>query len=101
MAPVASQRVLIADSRSFAGMPLKYQPVTVRRRAMADMPAFCPAARSVRAAVRAFAPGSWYYANSGMDLFARGASLPFAFYDVADADSMLAALDQARTQSAV
>jgi len=38
--------------------------------------------------------------NTGMDLFARGARLPFAFYEVADLGAMFAALDQARTQPA-
>ena len=82
-------------------MPLPHQPVTVRR------------ARDGRHASVVFGttagPGrgsafrnsaSWHYANTGMDLLARGASLPFAFYDVADPDAMLAALDQARTQPA-
>jgi len=41
-----------------------------------------------------------YYANTGMELFARNVGLPFAFYDVADPDAMLRALDQARSQPA-
>jgi hypothetical protein len=36
------------------------------------------------------------YANTGMEPFARGANLPFAFYDVADPDALIGALDNAR-----
>jgi len=43
---------------------------------------------------------TWHYANTGLDPLARSANQPFAFYDVADPEAMLAALDQARTQPA-
>jgi hypothetical protein len=36
------------------------------------------------------------YANTGMEPLARGASLPFGFYDVADPAGLLAALTQAQ-----
>ena len=98
---ITSQRAVIADPRSFSDMPLQRQPVTVRR------------TRDGRHASVVFdttaGPGrgsafrnltTWHYANTGMEPLARGASLPFAFYDVADPDAMLAALDQARTQPA-
>jgi hypothetical protein len=98
---ITSQRALIADSRSFADTPLQYQPVTVRRARDGRHASilFGNAVGPGRSS-RIRAGGSGYYANTGMDLFARGASLPFAFYDVADADAMLAALDQARAQPA-
>jgi hypothetical protein len=38
-----------------------------------------------------------YYANTGMEFFARGVS-PVAFFDVADPDRLLSALDKIRTE---
>lgn len=98
---ITSQRAVIVAPRSFSDMPLQHQPVTVKR------------TRDGRHASVVFGtnadPGrgslfrtsmTWHYANTGMEPLARGASLPFAFYDVADPDAMLAALDQARTRPA-
>jgi hypothetical protein len=82
-------------------MPLQHQAVTVRktRDGRHASVLFGPAAGPYRSsAFRSSA--TRYYANTGMDPFARGASLPLAFYDVADPDAMLAALDQARTRPA-
>ena len=98
---ITSQRAVIADRRSFSDMPLQHQPVTVRRPATASMPASCSALPPTWGRSSVFRnSATWYYANAGMDPLARGATLPFAFYDVADPDAMLAALDQARTQPA-
>lgn len=96
---ITSQRALIAEPQSVSDMPLAQQPVTVRRAhdgRHASVLFGSPAGRG--SAFRGSM--TWYYANTGMDLFARGANLPFAFYDVADPDAMLAALDQARSQPA-
>ena len=98
---ITNQRAIIAGPRSFSDTPLQHQPVTVRRTRdgrHASVVFGGTAGPGGRSAFRSSAAG--YYANTGMDPFAKGASLPFAFYDVADPDAMLAALDQARTQPA-
>ena len=98
---ITGQRAVIADRRSFSDMPLRHQPVTVRRTRDGRHASivFGSTAGLGRSSVFRNS-ATWYYANAGMDPLARGASLPFAFYDVADPDAMLAALDQARTQPA-
>lgn len=79
-------------------MPLHHQAVTVKR---------ARDARHASVVIGSTAPGGgsrfgqapgWLYANTGLEPLARNSGLPFAFYDVADADAMLHALDQARTQ---
>lgn len=98
---ITTQRAVIADPRSFSDMPLQHQPVTVRRTRdgrHASVLFGTAVGPGLSSAFRKSA--TWYYANTGMDPLARGAGLPFAFYDVADPDAMLAALDQARTQPA-
>jgi hypothetical protein len=98
---ITSQRAMITDPRSFSDMPLQHQPVTVRRTRDGRHASvlFGPAAGPGRSS--AFRNSAIrYYANTGMDPFVRGASMPFAFYDVADPVAMLAALDQARIQPA-
>jgi len=98
---ITSRRALIAEPRCFSDISLHHQQVTVKR------------ARDGRHASIFFGPGTgpvrgfasrnsmtWHYANTGLEPLARGGGLPFAFYDVADPDGMLAALDQARTQPA-
>jgi len=100
---ITSQRALILQSQAFADLPLRQQPVTVRRTrdgrhasvmfGNAVIPRRNPAFRS---------SATWYYANTGLDpMLIRGGNVPFAFYDVADPDAMLAALDQARSEPAV
>lgn len=98
---ITSQRALIADPRSFADMPLQQQPVMVRRSRDGRHASVMFGTTASPARGSPFRrSATWYYANTGMDPLARGASLPFAFYDVADPDAMLAALDQARTATA-
>jgi hypothetical protein len=96
---ITAQRGLIAVGRgTFSDLPLRGQPVTIRRSAdmrhasvtFAAMPGRPPVFGSRQL---------WIYANTGADFFARSA-LPVAFYDVAEPDVMLAALDQARSGQA-
>lgn len=49
--------------------------------------------------VQHYVPRGWH-ANTGLEPFARNVGLPFTFYDVAEPDPMLQALDQAREHSA-
>jgi len=94
---ITSRRALIADPRSFSDMPLQQQPVTVRRTRDGRHASVLFGTNAGPGRSFAFRnSATWYYANTGMDPLVRGANLPFAFYDVADPDSMLAALDQAR-----
>jgi hypothetical protein len=100
---VTGQRALIVAPRGFADLPLHYQPVTVRRtrdgrHASVDFGSTAFPGRT--SAFRSRRGPTWYYANTGLEPWARGTGLQFAFYDVADPDAMLAALDQARTQPA-
>jgi uncharacterized SAM-dependent methyltransferase len=74
-------------------MPLPGQPVTVQRSRDLRHATVTIGLPQARQTMRS----AWYYANTGTELFARSASLPFAFYDVADPQVMLSALDQARS----
>jgi hypothetical protein len=96
---ITSRRALIIGPRTFADLPLRQQPVTVRKTRDGRHASVQFGSPSDPGLGRAFrgAAGSSFYANTGMEPLARGASQPFAFYDVADPDTMLAALDQART----
>jgi hypothetical protein len=92
---ISDQRAIVAVGAVFSDSPLRNQPVTVRR------------SRNGRHATAII--GAWpgqrrtgglysasFYANTGMELVARHMALPVAFYDVADPDAMLTALDQVR-----
>jgi hypothetical protein len=98
---VTSQRAVIADPRSFSDMPLQDQPVTVSRTRdgrHASVLIGTTGGPSLNSAFRNLM--TRHYANTGLEPLVIGASLPFAFYDVADPDAMLTALDQARTPPA-
>jgi hypothetical protein len=99
---ITSRRALIADRRSVSDLPLHNQMVTVKRTRDGRHASVLFGAAADLGRGSAFRSSTnWYYANTGMDLLARGATLSFAFYDVADPDAMLAALEQARAQPAV
>ena len=87
---------LVADS------PVLHQPVTVKRsrNARHASVAIGNATEAGRAS-GLYRNSSLFYANTGLGALARSHGLPFAFYDVADADAMLSALDQARGSQAV
>jgi hypothetical protein len=98
---VTQDRAMIVTPRSFRDQPLRGRPLTVersrnRRRVSVTMSdplpdqgyGFLGRRRSQAAYAR--------YANTGMDLFMRSAQFPFAFYDVEDAEGLLAALERAR-----
>ena len=91
---------MILEPRGFADLPLRDQPVAIRRsrdgrHASVIFPgALMPGSTIRRRGTRGYASG----ANTGMDLFNRSAPQQFAFYDVAGPDTMLRALDQARSQ---
>jgi hypothetical protein len=93
----------ITDQRAIAAVtpgpvsdsPLWNQPVTVRR--SGDGRHATVIIGSGLAQRRGSTPVSAaVYANTGMELMARNMVLPVAFYDVADPDAMLSAMDQAR-----
>jgi hypothetical protein len=97
---ITSQRALIAEPRAVADIPLQHQPVTVRRtRDGLHASVLFGSTAGLRGRPFGGAASS-YYGNTGMEPLARGVSLPFAFYDVANPDAMLAALEYARTQPA-
>jgi hypothetical protein len=98
---ITTQRALVVTAQTFADMPLQHQPVTVRRTRDGRHASVVFGSTPSPGRGSPFrASGSWYCANTGLDPLARGAGLPFAFYDVADPDAMLAALEQARAQPA-
>jgi len=98
---ITTRRAMIVESRSFADLPLRDQPVNIKRsrdRRHVSV-AFAGVLLSGRAPSRwggrGYVPGP----NTGMDLLFRSAPRPFAFYDVANPDAMLHALEQARSDS--
>jgi hypothetical protein len=86
---VTDQRALVAvGSSTLLDSPVKYQPVTIKR--SRDR-------RHVSAVVGSTGGwrGSTMYGNTGLDFFMRG-NQQLAFYDVADGDAMVQALEKAR-----
>lgn len=97
---ITTRRAMIADPRTFRDLPLHDAQVTIRRsgsggHASVEFGGSVPSGffGSSRRSKYAF------YANTGMELLARSAYMPFAFYDVASPEAMLQALDQARLQA--
>jgi hypothetical protein len=84
---VTNQRAIVLNGSNLAETPLRYVPLNIRR------------ARDQRHASVIFGDtggrGMAAYANTGMDFFSRS-GVPIAFFDVADPQPMLAAIDQAR-----
>lgn len=99
---ITTQRALIIGPRTSVDLPLQQQPVSVRwtRDGRHASVLFDASTRPNRGGILRAASTNSYYGNTGMEPMARGAGLPFAFYDVADPQAMLAALDQARIQPA-
>lgn len=95
---VTTRRALIASPGAFADMPLRDQAVTIRRARDSRHASVVIGGTVMQGSGMSRRASASYYANTGMELFARNAGLPFAFYDVADPDAMLQALDQARSQ---
>jgi hypothetical protein len=91
---------LIIGPRTSVDLPLQQQPVTVRwsRDGRHASVLFEASMRPNRGGILRVASTNSYYGNTGMEPMARGTGLPFACYDVADPQAMLAALDQARIQ---
>ena len=94
---ITSQRALVAGPRTLTDLPLYQRGVTVRRsrdgrHASVDF----AASAGPSGMFDVYKAGSLSYANTGMELFSRR-QLPVAFYDVADPEPMLQALEQART----
>jgi hypothetical protein len=100
---ITGYRAMIVGPRSFADLPLRDQPVTIRRSrdsrhaSVTFENALMPGTGQRR---RWGMPGYVAGPNTGMELLSPGIRQPFAFYDVASPDAMLRALDQARTRSA-
>jgi hypothetical protein len=97
---ITTRRAMIVSPRSFADMPLRDQAVTIRRARDSRHASVTIGSTVTRGRGMNRRTSASYYGNTGMELFARNAGLPFAFYDVADPDAMLHALDQARSQPA-
>ncbi len=102
---VTRDRAMIVTPRSFRDQPLRGVPVIVKRSRNG---------RRVSMIVSTPEPESPYtflgkrrpsqaaaarYANTGMEPLMRSAQFPFAFYEVADPDRLLAAIDRARMPS--
>lgn len=97
-----ARAIVLVGAGSVSDTPMRDQPVTVRRsrggrHASVTIGHPMPSRRRYGGS----AYGWPNYANTGMDFFTRGAVSPVAFYDVADPDAMLRALDQARGSSPV
>jgi hypothetical protein len=98
---ITTKRAMIVEPRGFADLPLRDQPVAIRRsrdgrHASVTFPGtLMPWSTTRRRRTYGYAST----ANTGMDLFSRSAPQQFAFYDVAGPDAMLRALDQARSQT--
>jgi hypothetical protein len=98
---VTTKRAMILRPRSFVDLPLQDQPADIRwsrngQHSSVTFPgAFLPGrgTDAPRWVKRGVVPGP----NTGMDLPFSGTSRPFAFYDVANPDAMLHALEQARS----
>ena len=95
---ISTRRALIVRPGFFADMPLEHQAVTVKWARDSRHASVLIGNAAPGTGFRFGQPPSWFYANSGLELLVRNGGLPFAFYDVADAEAMLHALDQARTQ---
>jgi hypothetical protein len=99
---ITSRRAMIIGPRSFADLPLRDQPVSIKRSrdsrhaSVEFTGALLPGGGTGRSwgGRRGYVPGP----NTGMELLSRSAPQPFAFYDVADPEAMLRALEQARTR---
>lgn len=95
---VTTRRAIIAGPRSFTDMPLAGRAVNIQR---------SRDGRHASVVIGEVAPQGWnrrrssaqWYPNTGMELLARNVDFPFAFYDVADPDAMLQALDRGRSQT--
>jgi hypothetical protein len=92
---VTTKRAMILEPRSFIDLPLQNQPAEIkwsgsRRRASVAFPGTVPLWDDRRRRT-GFGP------NTGLELLNRSAPRPFAFYDVANPEAMLLALEQART----
>jgi hypothetical protein len=94
---ITTQRAMIIGPTVFADIPLRGQPVTIgrsrdsRHASVIIGDTVLPVRRPGRVQV-----SSSFYANTGLEPFARNVGLPFSFYDVAEPDAMLRALEQAR-----
>jgi hypothetical protein len=88
---LTEERALVAvGDSSLSDTPTKYAPASIRR------------ARNGRHVSVTFGGGGgpWrVYANTGMDFFDWRGAGDVAFYDVADVDAVLRALDRARARS--
>jgi hypothetical protein len=98
---ITTQRALVAvGAQSLTDSPWLGTPITIQR--SRDGRHASVILEGTAAPARSFGRRNTYRGwpgNSGLDAFPwRTASAPVAFYDVANPDSMLAALDQARGQ---
>ena len=96
---ITSQRALVAGPRTLTDLPLYQRGITVRRSRDGRHASVAFAASAGPSGMfDVYKVGNLSYANTGMELFSRR-QLPVAFYDVADPEPMLRALEQARTTS--
>jgi hypothetical protein len=94
---ITTQRALVATGAgSLADAPWWHQPVTVQRARDGIHASVILPGTGVTAGGQVRWRGSTMPANTGLEYLGRRTSPPVAFYDVADAAAMLAALDQAR-----
>ena len=84
---ITTTRGLVAGPRSLTDIPLRSRAVRVQR-----------SRDSRHASVLIGDQGQARYASSGPEFFDRSGRVPTGFWDVADPDAMLLALEQARTQ---
>jgi hypothetical protein len=101
---ITTRRAMVLGPRSFADLPLRDQPVVIKRSrdsrhaSVTFMGALLPGRatqRRRRGGRIGYVPGP----STGMELLSRNTPQPFAFYDVLAPDPMLRALEQARSQT--
>jgi hypothetical protein len=87
---VTSQRVLVAiGGTTLNDSPIKMVPTSLKRSRDGSH-------ISITFGNQNSSPARGAYPNTGMDIFRRGTT-PLGFYDVADVDALLAALERARS----
>lgn len=94
---ITSRRLIVAAPGSLADMPVRNVPAVIRKGPSRHVSVLLGDEPSVNRDFLSRQWPTWFYTNTGMDIFAPGRAW-FGFFDVADGDAMLLALDQARSQ---
>jgi steroid 5-alpha reductase family enzyme len=91
---ITTQRAVIISARLVRDISLPHRDVTVRRTRDGRHVSVLIGNAAASGPATAY---TWFYANTGLERSGQAGG-PFAFYDVADPNAMLEALEQARLQ---